>query len=83
MLSVIILIYLWSNHSVSPWLLSVSSLNIVTIIKVLVSLAVYSLLLIDTYCSKAWDKLDDYVNYINSFGNIVILEMPNIYFIIF
>ncbi|XP_026820006.1 protein TRC8 homolog [Rhopalosiphum maidis] len=70
-LSVTILIYLWSNHSVSPWLLSVSSLNIVTIIKVLVSLAVYSLLLIDTYCSKAWEKLDDYVYYINSFGNIV------------
>ncbi|XP_025207570.1 protein TRC8 homolog [Melanaphis sacchari] len=69
--AVTILIYLWSNYLVGPWLLSVIALNIATIIKVLVSLAVYSLLLIDTYYSIIWDKLDDYVFYINSFGNIV------------
>lgn len=65
------LTYLWSHHSVSTWLLAVSSFNIEIIIKVLVSLAVYSLFLIDAYRTTFWEKLDDYVYYIKSFGNTV------------
>ncbi|XP_001943793.2 protein TRC8 homolog [Acyrthosiphon pisum] len=65
------LTYLWSHHSVSTWLLAVSSFNIEIIIKVLVSLAVYSLFLIDAYRTTFWERLDDYVYYIKSFGNTV------------
>ncbi|CAH1715155.1 unnamed protein product [Aphis gossypii] len=65
------LAYLWSHHSLSTWLLAVSSFNIEIIIKVLVSLAVYSLFLIDAYRTTFWEKLDDYVYYIKSFGNTV------------
>ncbi|XP_050533686.1 protein TRC8 homolog isoform X1 [Daktulosphaira vitifoliae] len=65
------LTYLWSNHSISTWLLAVSSFNIEIIIKVLVSLAVYSLFLIDAYRTTFWEQLDDYVYYIKSFGNTV------------
>ncbi|CAI6368547.1 unnamed protein product [Macrosiphum euphorbiae] len=65
------LTYFWSHHSVSTWLLAVSSFNIEIIIKVLVSLAVYSLFLIDAYRTTFWEKLDDYVYYIKSFGNTV------------
>lgn len=66
------LTYLWSHHSISTWLLAVSSFNIEIIIKVLVSLAVYSLFLIDAYRTTFWERLDDYVYYIKAFGNTVI-----------
>ncbi|VVC36295.1 Zinc finger, RING-type,Zinc finger, RING/FYVE/PHD-type,TRC8 N-terminal domain [Cinara cedri] len=68
---ILMLTYLWSHHSISTWLLAVSSFNIEIIIKVLVSLAVYSLFLIDAYRTTFWEKLDDYVYYIKSFGNTV------------
>ncbi|XP_050435760.1 protein TRC8 homolog [Adelges cooleyi] len=65
------LTYLWSHHSISTWLLAVSSFNIEIIIKVLVSLSVYSLFLIDAYRTTFWERLDDYVYYIKAFGNTV------------
>lgn len=78
MLSVTILYLVLSYHSVSHWLLAVAVLNIITIMKVLVSLAVYSLLLINFNRSTCWENVDDYVYYINTFGNIVI-EIYNYY----
>ncbi|CAI6358228.1 unnamed protein product [Macrosiphum euphorbiae] len=60
-----------SHHSVSHWLLIVSVSNILSIIKVLESLTVYSLLLIDSNSSTYWENIDDYVYYIKSFGSIL------------
>jgi len=74
------LVYLWSHHSLSTWLLAVSSFNIEIIIKVLVSLAVYSLFLIDAYRTTFWEKLDDYVYYIKSFGNTVISKILHLFY---
>lgn len=71
---IIMLTYLWSHHSVCTWLLAVSSFNIEIIIKVLVSLSVYSLFLIDAYRTTFWERLDDYVYYIKAFGNTVIIQ---------
>lgn len=73
MFPITMLTYLWSHHSISTWLLAVSSFNVEIIIKVLVSLSVYSLFLIDAYRTTFWERLDDYVYYIKSFGNTVIL----------
>ncbi|KAL4135689.1 hypothetical protein QTP88_007285 [Uroleucon formosanum] len=70
-LSVTILYLVLSYHSVSHWLLAVAVLNIITIMRILVSLAVYSLLLINFNRSTCWENVDDYVYYINSFGNIL------------
>ncbi|KAF0752437.1 protein TRC8 [Aphis craccivora] len=70
-LSIKILIYLWSHHLVCNWLLAFSSLNIQIIIKVLVTLAVYSLNVINDHHTTFEDKLDDYVFYIKSFGCVV------------
>jgi len=77
--AVTMLIDLWSYYSYSVELVAISFLYIITIINVLVSLAIYSLLLIDNYSSINLEKLDDYVYYINLFGNVVILEILNIY----
>lgn len=43
----------------------------VTIFKVLVSLATYTLFLLDARRQTFWEKLDDYVYYIRAFGNSV------------
>ncbi|XP_022162785.1 protein TRC8 homolog [Myzus persicae] len=64
--------YLWSfYHSVSPGLLSVTVMNISLILRVLVSLSVYSLLLINSNLSTFWEDMDDYVFYINFLGIIL------------
>ncbi|KAJ1525254.1 hypothetical protein ONE63_010078 [Megalurothrips usitatus] len=68
---VTLLIFLWSNHELSTWLLAVSAFSIEVIVKVLVSLMIYSLFLLDAYRSTFWEKLDDYVYYIQAFGNVV------------
>lgn len=66
-----LLAYLWSQHAMSTWLLAVSAFSVEVIVKVVVSLMIYSLFLIDAYRSTFWEKLDDYVYYIRAFGNTV------------
>lgn len=66
-----LLAYLWTNHVASTWLLAVSAFSVEVIVKVMVSLAIYALFLLDAYRSTFWEKLDDYVYYIRAFGNTV------------
>ncbi|GLG94169.1 hypothetical protein R5R35_006738 [Gryllus longicercus] len=66
-----LLAYLWSQHAMSTWLLAVSAFSVEVIVKVVVSLMIYTLFLIDAYRSTFWEKLDDYVYYIRAFGNTV------------
>lgn len=66
-----LLAYLWSQHATSTWLLAVSAFSIEVIVKVMVSLMIYLLFLVDAYRSSFWEKLDDYVYYIRAFGNTV------------
>ncbi|XP_059491250.1 protein TRC8 homolog [Neocloeon triangulifer] len=68
---VALLIYLWSQHTMSTWLLAVSAFSVEVIVKVIVSLMIYSLFLVDAYRSTFWESLDDYVYYIRAFGNTV------------
>lgn len=76
-----LLIFLWSHFTVSTWLLAVSVFSVEVIVKVLVSLAIYSLFLIDAYCSTFWGQLDDFVYFIRSFGNTVEFTFGIILFI--
>lgn len=66
-----LLTFLWSHFTVSTWLLAVSVFSIEVIVKVLVSLAIYSLFLIDAYRTGFWEQFDDCVYIIKSFGNTV------------
>lgn len=68
---VYLLVYLWSQYSVSTWLLAVSTFSVEVIVKVLVSLAIYSLFLYDACRHSFWEQLDDYVYYIRAFGNTI------------
>lgn len=71
MFPISLLVYLWSQHTISTWLLAVSAFSIEVIVKVVVSLMIYSLFLIDAYRSSFWEQLDDYVYYIRAFGNTI------------
>lgn len=62
---------LWSRHSPSTWLLAVTAFSVEVIVKVMVSLATYTLFLLDARRQTFWEKLDDYVYYIRAFGNSV------------
>ncbi|XP_022915966.1 protein TRC8 homolog isoform X2 [Onthophagus taurus] len=68
---ILLLIYLWSNHTISTWLLAVSAFSIEIVVKVAVSLSIYSLFLLDARRETFWEQLDDYVYYIKAFGNMV------------
>lgn len=66
-----LLFYLWSYNSASTWLLAVSAFSIEVIVKVAVSICIYTLFLLDARRETFWEKLDDYVYYIRAFGNTV------------
>ncbi|XP_026745875.1 protein TRC8 homolog isoform X1 [Trichoplusia ni] len=71
MFPISLLVYLWSQHTISTWLLAVSAFSIEVIVKVVVSLMIYSLFLIDACRNTFWEQLDDYVYYIRAFGNTI------------
>lgn len=71
MFPLVLLYYLWSYNNASTWLLAVSAFSVEVIVKVAVSLCIYSLFLLDARRETFWEKLDDYVYYIRAFGNTV------------
>jgi E3 ubiquitin-protein ligase RNF139 len=62
---------LWSSNTLSTWLLAVTAFCVEIVIKVGVSLTVYALFMWDAYKETFWEKLDDYVYYVQAFGNTV------------
>lgn len=64
-------IYLWSQHTISTWLLAVSAFSIEVVTKVIISLLIYLLFMIDAYRNMFWEQLDDYVYYIRATGNTI------------
>ncbi|XP_061397113.1 protein TRC8 homolog [Musca vetustissima] len=66
-----LLVALWRRHSPSTWLLAVTAFSVEVVVKVLVSLATYTLFLLDACRSSFWEKLDDYLYYVRAFGNSV------------
>ncbi|KAJ8918848.1 hypothetical protein NQ315_011135, partial [Exocentrus adspersus] len=70
-LPVLLMYFLWCTQETSTWLLAVTAFSIEVIVKVFVSLAIYSLFLLDARRETFWEKLDDYIYYIRAFGNTV------------
>lgn len=71
LLPLLLMYYLWSTQVISTWLLAVTAFSIEVIVKVFVSLAIYTLFLVDARRETFWEKLDDYIYYIRAFGNTV------------
>jgi len=72
--SINMLRYLWYYNFLNYWKLEFSSICFQIVVKVLVTLGVYLLHMIDGYHTTIWEKLDDYEFYIKSFGDVVILK---------
>ncbi|XP_019874178.2 protein TRC8 homolog [Aethina tumida] len=70
-LPIVLMRYLWSTQETSTWLLAVTAFSTEVIVKVFVSLSIYTLFLLDAIRETFWEKLDDYIYYIRAFGNTV------------
>ncbi|KAM4029595.1 E3 ubiquitin-protein ligase RNF139 [Anomaloglossus baeobatrachus] len=62
---------LWHYYALNTWLFAVTAFCIELCLKVIVSLTVYTLFMIDGHYSVVWEKLDDYVYYVRSTGSII------------
>ncbi|XP_060857979.1 protein TRC8 homolog isoform X1 [Metopolophium dirhodum] len=70
MFSINVLRYLWYYNFLNNWKLEISCINLQFIVRMLVTLGVYSLYMIDGYHKTIWEKLDDYEFYIKSSGDV-------------
>ncbi|XP_061597431.1 E3 ubiquitin-protein ligase RNF139 [Cololabis saira] len=62
---------LWHHYALNTWLFAVTAFCVELCLKVLVSLTVYGLFMADGFSNILWEKLDDYVYYVRSTGNII------------
>lgn len=58
----------WTRHPLSTWLLALSCFSIEVVVKVIISLIVYVLFLIDARLDSSWEPFDDYVYTVRAFG---------------
>ncbi|XP_069777767.1 E3 ubiquitin-protein ligase RNF139 [Narcine bancroftii] len=70
-LPIILSCTLWQVHTLNTWLFAVTAFCVELCLKVIVSLTVYTLFLIDGYYNVLWEKLDDYIYYVRSTGNVI------------
>lgn len=70
-LPIILSIVLWQRYALNTWLFAVTAFCVELCLKVLVSLTVYVLFMVDGHYGALWEKLDDYVYYVRSAGNVV------------
>jgi E3 ubiquitin-protein ligase RNF139 len=69
---VALMIYLWGAFSAGTWLFAVSAFCFEVIVKVTVTVCVYTLFLYDQwYKEGTWEMLDDSVYYVKALGNSV------------
>ncbi|KAM9776978.1 E3 ubiquitin-protein ligase RNF139 [Syngnathus typhle] len=62
---------LWRHYAINTWLFAVTAFCVELCLKVLVSLTVYGLFMADGLSDALWEKLDDYVYYVRSGGNVI------------
>uniref|UniRef100_A0A8D3DWW0 E3 ubiquitin-protein ligase RNF139 n=1 Tax=Scophthalmus maximus TaxID=52904 RepID=A0A8D3DWW0_SCOMX len=70
-LPVVLSYALWHHYALNTWLFAVTAFCVELCLKVVVSLTVYGLFMVDGFSNVLWEKLDDYVYYVRSTGNIV------------
>ncbi|XP_032036830.1 E3 ubiquitin-protein ligase RNF139 [Aythya fuligula] len=70
-LPVLLSYVLWHHYALNTWLFAVTAFCVELCLKVIVSITVYILFMIDGYYNVLWEKLDDYVYYVRSTGNII------------
>merc|ERR1719397_1665413 len=68
----VLIVTLWKYFQVGTWILAVSAFCVEVIVKVLVTVTIYTLFMWDSHCEDGlWESLDDWVYYIRGVGNTV------------
>ncbi|CAG0887337.1 unnamed protein product [Cyprideis torosa] len=67
----LLLFLFWTTQTPSTWLFAVSAFSLEVVVKVAISLALYTLFLLHARQEVAWESLDDYVYYIRAVGNTI------------
>lgn len=67
----IMITYLWNENPISTWLLAVIAFGVELVLKMLISLIIYSLFMIDAQMDHFWEGLDDYIYYVKSTGSTI------------
>ncbi|KAM9419492.1 E3 ubiquitin-protein ligase RNF139-like isoform 1-T1 [Salvelinus alpinus] len=62
---------LWHRYALNTWLFAVTAFCVELCLKVVVSLTVYALFMVDGYYNVLWEKLDDYVYCVRSTGSVI------------
>ncbi|XP_029587697.1 E3 ubiquitin-protein ligase RNF139 [Salmo trutta] len=70
-LPVVLSYTLWHRYALNTWLFAVTAFCVELCLKVVVSLTVYGLFMVDGYYNVLWEKLDDYVYCVRSTGNVI------------
>ncbi|XP_069371363.1 E3 ubiquitin-protein ligase RNF139-like [Paralichthys olivaceus] len=70
----------WQDPALNDWLSTVIILCLGLCFKVMVSLTVYSLYIVDSSSDVLWENLDDYVYYVSSTGDIIQLLLSVIFY---
>ncbi|CDQ76152.1 unnamed protein product [Oncorhynchus mykiss] len=70
-LPVVLSYTLWHRYALNTWLFAVTAFCVELCLKVVVSLTVYALFMVDGYYNVLWEKLDDYVYCVRSTGNVI------------
>nr|XP_029514120.1 E3 ubiquitin-protein ligase RNF139-like isoform X2 [Oncorhynchus nerka] len=71
LLPVVLSYTLWHRYALNTWLFAVTAFCVELCLKVVVSLTVYALFMVDGYYNVLWEKLDDYVYCVRSTGNVI------------
>lgn len=63
--------YLWHTYTLGTWLLAVTAFALEVIMKVMITLLIYTLFMVDARRDSVWEQLDDYVYYIKATGSTI------------
>ncbi|XP_072177888.1 E3 ubiquitin-protein ligase RNF139-like [Diadema setosum] len=65
------IVQLWYANPIGTWMLALTAFCLELIIKIVVSLILYILFVIDTHRETFWEGLDDYVYYVKATGSVL------------
>lgn len=68
-----VLVYLWRDTAMSRWDFILSTFNLRIIVKISISLTIYFIFIVDFFRKTFWERLDDYVYYLDVLGSAVSL----------
>lgn len=65
------LIHLWFNMSINSWALTVSVFGIEMILRMSISLVIYAISMINSFCDVTWRGIEDHIYYLRVSGSLI------------